>query len=372
MGCWNKRAVRNDPTLSFVTRFVLYSCALWAWFARRLLLSGPLSRRESLPTAARCCQVLAFCRAPPFTPGQPSSCNPSHPPYLPRCPWRTKSQKSQKALCHGISHAMDHGCYRAAPLPRHCTVSYSHTVGKSERPIVPHARESPRLPLLSTSGTSESRAANQHPGAQSGRPIANVIRLCQTAPAHLNSDTDHHGVLETHQALKPSFIRPWEAVWSPNRLSPSRHIGTINAGKSTTDRPSPPYLCITLPRALGGGLAAATFRAAINRGRGPDGPDSRLQRAIPRSPSFSMLSPCQPSSQTSAKAVLCWSWARLGHPSERSLFDILALHRFDVPDGLLGGLVLLPILRLLNSAAVLYDAHRNRHNGHHFGCPLNQ
>lgn len=62
----------------------------------------------------------------------------------------------------------------------------------------------------------------------------------------------------------------------------------------------------------------------------------------------------------------------LAIPSERSLFDILALHRFDVPDGLLGGLVLLPILRLLNSAAVLYDAHRNRHNGHHFGCPLNQ
>lgn len=52
----------------------------------------------------------------------------------------------------------------------------------------------------------------RHPGAQSGRPIANVIRLCQTAAAHLNSDTDHHGVLETHQALKPSFIRPWEAV----------------------------------------------------------------------------------------------------------------------------------------------------------------
>ena len=29
----------------------------------------------------------------------------------------------------------------------------------------------------------------------------------------------------------------------------------------------------------------------------------------------------------------------------------------------------LPILRLLNSAAVLYDARRNRHNGHHFGLP---
>ena len=52
----------------------------------------------------------------------------------------------------------------------------------------------------------------KHPGAQSGRPIANVIRLCQTMAAHLNSNTDHHGVFETHQAFKPSLIRPWKVV----------------------------------------------------------------------------------------------------------------------------------------------------------------
>ena len=73
-----------------------------------------------------------------LTPGKPSSCNPSHPPHPPpTCPGAhdgPKAKKAKKAPSHGIFHAMGHGRYRAAPLPRHCAVSYSHMVAKMKDP----------------------------------------------------------------------------------------------------------------------------------------------------------------------------------------------------------------------------------------------
>ena len=127
--------------------------------------------------AARCCQVLAFCRAPPFTPGKPSSCNhPIHPqPAQVRMkdqkPNKPKKPKSQKPFATEPPMPWIMAAIVQLPYP---AIAQSRAVGKAERLIVSHARELPRLPLpsplsgtSSTSVTFGSRAANQ----ASWRPV---------------------------------------------------------------------------------------------------------------------------------------------------------------------------------------------------------
>lgn len=143
----------------------------------------PPFRRESLPSAARCWHSAERPPSPlvslhlAIIPSTPSTPQPAWVPMKDQKPNKPKKPKKPKALCHGTSHAMDHGRYRAAPLPRHCAVSCSHTASKAERLIVPHARELPRLPLpsplsgaSSTSVTSGSRAANQASWRTVGAP----------------------------------------------------------------------------------------------------------------------------------------------------------------------------------------------------------